>query len=298
VGSDDEFALLPQNAADAGLQLDRLPPGRRVSTVLDDGQQVSALLWGDDSPQLVLLHGGGQNAHTWDTVVLAAGLPALAIDLPGHGHSDWRADHDYSPASNAEAVVAVLRQWAPEAKAVIGMSMGGLTTIRLTALAPQFVRRAVIVDVTPSVMRRHHTMTTAERGTTALVSGPESFATLEEIVELTAAAAPHRARSSIRRGVVHNTKQRPDGRWQWRYDVPSAQSDYAGLWDDVSAATMPLTLVRGGASAFVSDLDAEEFVRRHPGAQVEVVAGSGHSVQSDAPLDLTAIILAALAVPD
>ena len=40
-------------------------------------------------PNSVLLHGGGQNAHTWDTVALALDRPLLAVDLPGHGHSDW-----------------------------------------------------------------------------------------------------------------------------------------------------------------------------------------------------------------
>jgi esterase len=290
--TDDEFAMLAQNAADVGLPLPEPPVVRRVSTGLPDGQQLSGLLWGTAPPRLVFLHGGGQNAHTWDTVVLALGLPALAVDLPGHGHSHWRADHDYSPRTCAEAVATMLREWAPEADAVIGMSLGGLTTIRLTALAPQLVRRAVIVDVTPSVMHRHQDMTREQRGTTALVGGPPSFGTREEIIDLTAAAAPQRPLSSIRRGVIHNTRRRADGRWEWRYDVPATAGEHSALWDDVAGATMPLTLIRGGASSFVADQDAEEFVRRRPGAEVHVVAGSGHSVQSDAPLELAQLIAA------
>ena len=43
----------------------------RTSFTLADGQTVSALAWGDAQPELVLLHRGGQNAHTWDTVALA-----------------------------------------------------------------------------------------------------------------------------------------------------------------------------------------------------------------------------------
>jgi esterase len=79
------------------------------------GQTVSALVWGEHPPELVLLHGGGQNAHTWDTVALILGRPLLAVDLPGHGHSDWRADRDYGPWRNAEAVAAVIEQAAPAA---------------------------------------------------------------------------------------------------------------------------------------------------------------------------------------
>jgi esterase len=287
---EDEFALLPENAAEAGVPWTRRPPVRRVYTDVGGDRRVSALLWGAAPPAVVFLHGGGQNAHTWDTVVLALGLPALSVDLPGHGHSDWRTDRDYMPWTAAEAVVPVLREWAPAAEVVVGMSLGGLTTIRLTALVPELVRRAVIVDVTPSVSLRQSSMTGAERGTTALTQGPDSFATFDEIVELTAQAAPHRSRASIRRGVLHNTRRLEDGRWAWRYDRLGGPTDFSPLWEHVSTATAPLTLVRGGASAFVSDEDVEEFVRRSPSARVHVVPGAGHSVQSDAPGPLADII--------
>jgi pimeloyl-ACP methyl ester carboxylesterase len=291
---DNEFALLRENADEVGLPWTGPPAVRRVSTEVGGGQRVSALLWGEEPPRVVFLHGGAQNAHTWDTVVLALGLPALAIDLPGHGHSDWRPDHDYGARRSAEAIVAVLRAWAPAADAVVGMSLGGLTTIRLAAIAPDLVRRAVIIDVTPSVLLRRPSMSRAERGTTTLTESALTFATFDEIVELTAAAAPHRPLSNIRRGVRHNTRRRPDGRWEWRYDRQLDSGESAPLWDDVAAAAAPLTLIRGGASAFVADEDAEEFLRRSPSARVHVVPGSGHSVQSDAPLALTALLRDAL----
>lgn len=64
-----------------------------------DTDGVSALRWGSEAPRVVFLHGGAQNAHTWDTVVLGLGEPALAVDLPGHGRSAWRDDGDYSPSA-------------------------------------------------------------------------------------------------------------------------------------------------------------------------------------------------------
>ena len=48
-------------------------------------------------PELVFLHGGAQNAHTWDTVALALGRPLVAIDLPGHGHSDGGTERPARP---------------------------------------------------------------------------------------------------------------------------------------------------------------------------------------------------------
>lgn len=53
---------------------------------------------------------------------------------------------------------------------------------------------------------------------------------------------------------------------------------------------VPVLLVRGSESAFVTDEDAQEFVRRHPATRVEVVPGAGHSVQCDQPLVLAALI--------
>jgi pimeloyl-ACP methyl ester carboxylesterase len=60
------------------------------------GRQVSCIVWGEN-PDLVLLHGGAQNAHTWDAFALALGRPVVAVDLPGHGHSDW--DETYTTVS-------------------------------------------------------------------------------------------------------------------------------------------------------------------------------------------------------
>ena len=121
----DEFGMLNQNADEVGLVFGSYPAVARRSFTVAPGQEVSAIAWGEAEPELVLLHGGGQNAHTWDTVVLALGRPALAIDLPGHGHSGRRPDRDYGPWRNAEAVAAVMDQAAPRAAAVVGMSLAG-----------------------------------------------------------------------------------------------------------------------------------------------------------------------------
>ncbi|EUA05591.1 alpha/beta hydrolase family protein [Mycobacterium kansasii 824] len=128
-----EFDLLAENAEQAGAT-GPLPAVERVEADTAGGR-ISALRWGGSAPRVVFLHGGGQNAHTWDTVIVGLGEPALAVDLPGHGHSGWREDGDYSPQHNADALAPVLRGLAPAAEFVVGMSLGGLTAIRLGAVA-------------------------------------------------------------------------------------------------------------------------------------------------------------------
>ncbi|WP_396906818.1 alpha/beta fold hydrolase [Mycolicibacterium phlei] len=284
----DEFIFLPENAAQAGV--DTVPPARRI-----DSGPISALKFGDAAPRVVFLHGGGQNAHTWDTVIVGLGEPALAIDLPGHGRSAWREDQDYGPKRNAEAIAPVIREHAPDAELVVGMSLGGLTALRL-AVETDLVRRLVLVDVTPSAPERHTQMTDEQKGTVALVAGDRIFPSFEAMLEKTIAAAPHRDRESLRRGVFHNAKRLEDGTWTWRYDEMRNGAGFEGLWNDVPRLTVTTTLVRGARSFFVNDDDAAEFARRAPGFKdVHIVEDAGHSVQSDQPLKLIEILRAVLA---
>ena len=289
----DEFSLLPDNAAEAGLAWTGPPSVRRSSVELGDGRMISALVWGTTDPELVLVHGGAQNAHTWDTVALALDRPLVAVDLPGHGFSSWRDDAGYDPVTNSVAVATAIRALAPHAAAVVGMSLGGLTGIALAARHPDLVARLCLVDVTPGV--------NAEKGAAiaAFVRGPESFESFDEILQRTIEFNPARSESSLRRGVLHNAVELEDGRWAWRHHFSRGISegregaipwDNAALWEDLSEVTAPLMLVRGSLSPVVDDEDVAELRRRQPEVRVEMVEGSGHSVQGDRPLVLASLI--------
>ena len=291
----DEFGLFHENAQEFGIAFDTPPRVRRIAVEIEDGYALSALRWGsEESPELVLLHGGAQNAHTWDTVSLALDRPLVAIDLPGHGHSGHRADHVYWPADNAVAIETAVRALAPDAALVVGMSLGGLTALALADRAPDLVRQLVLVDVTPGVNREKST------AIAQFIDGPEYFESFDEILERTVAFNPTRTESSLRRGILHNAIEAPDGRWRWRYDLPrrgSGEGDdgqimpgLTDLWDAVSRLRMPLTLVRGSLSPVVDDDDVAEVLRRCPTAVIEVVEDAGHSVQGDKPLELARIL--------
>ena len=285
----DEFGLFHENAQEFDIPWHGPPAVRREFIDVSDGRRVSALVWGDAEPELVLVHGGAQNAHTWDTVALALDRPLVAVDLPGHGHSDWREDRRYWPADNAEELAQVLPGLAPSRRLLVGMSLGGLTSIALAARHPELAPRLVLVDVTPGVDRDK------AAPIAAFVAGPEQFASFDEILERTIAFNPTRTESSLRRGILHNARENDDGTWTWRYDrwrlgEGEDMPDFRGLWDDVSKLTMPLMLVLGAESGVVGEEDVAELRRRQPDVRVEVVEGAGHSVQGDRPVELARLI--------
>jgi pimeloyl-ACP methyl ester carboxylesterase len=297
----DEFGLFHENVAEYDLEVAELPPVERIGTVLDHGRVVSALRWGSDPPELVLVHGGAQNAHTWDTVVLALGRPALAVDLPGHGHSDWRDDGAYSPPNLADDLAVAVRTHAPDARLVVGMSLGGLTAMELAVRHPELVRRLVMIDITPGTNREK------TKAILDFVDGPQSFPSFEDLLARTIEHNPTRSVSSLRRGILHNARQLPDGSWQWRYDRSThrraAESGAAGtgavedvaaalspLWDDFGSVRCPFSLLRGSLSPVVDDDDVAEARRRRPDLDVRTVEGAGHSIQGDRPVELAAIL--------
>lgn len=286
-----EFELLEGNAREYGLAWSGRPELARISHALDGGQRVSGIRWGKAEPELVLLHGGAQNSHTWDTALLALGRPALALDLPGHGHSDWREDRDYGPERNAAALAAAIRALAPRARLLVGMSLGGLTSLALASRFPELVRELVIVDVTPGVNREK------SRAIADFVRGPEYFDSFDALLARTVEHNPTRSVESLRRGALHNARELPDGRWSWRYDrnfaaggSRMAEIDFGAIWEHLSRVRCPITLLRGALSPVVSDEDVAEFLRRQPAARVQTVAGAGHSIQGDRPLELAAIL--------
>ena len=293
-GHYDEFSLFKENASEVGLPWTGPPTVRREFVEVAPARRVSALVWGTEPADVVFLHGGGQNAHTWDTVALALGRPLVAVDLPGHGHSDWPGDAAVlNPRAMADDVAVVIERLAPAAGMLVGMSLGGATSIALAHAHPTLVRKLALIDITPGVTREKSS------DIAAFLAGPESFASFDEILERTIQFNPTRSESSLRRGVLHNSVQRDDGTWTWRHQLgrPAGATgmhvgsvDFSPLWDELEAIPAPVLLVRGALSPVVDDADEAEFRRRRPADDVVTVDDAGHSIQGDQPLALATIL--------
>ncbi|WP_116996933.1 alpha/beta fold hydrolase [Desertimonas flava] len=287
-GVPGEFDMMAQAAGRLGLA--ELPPVERVSF---RGARVSlsALRWGRGDPRVVLLHGGGQNAHTWDGVLFRLGADALAVDLPGHGRSGWYDHPPYLPSDHAADLAPVLEEVRPDL--VVGMSMGGLAIIAMAGLRPDLLARVILVDVSPGSTpdRSTHITTFTDRTV---------FDSLDEMVRHTRTFRVGPDEESLRRSVLYNARPLGDGRWTWRGDrrpPPSGGdrmapifADLPRYWDDVARLTCPTMVVLGERSPIVHAEDVARYRTLVPGITVVTVPGAGHNVQGDAPDELAGLI--------
>jgi pimeloyl-[acyl-carrier protein] methyl ester esterase len=95
---------------------------------------------------LVCIHGWGMNLRAFDALraALRPDCSSWALDLPGHGRSDWndaRADLE----SQLQDVQAAL----PPQCVLLGWSLGGQFALELARRAPQQVRALALVASTP-----------------------------------------------------------------------------------------------------------------------------------------------------
>lgn len=188
-------------------------PERRNVQV--DGARIHYLRWGDPShPGALLVHGGSAHAEWWSFLgpLLAQDRCIVAIDLSGHGDSEWR--EDYSMEQWAEEVHAVgMDAGLGEAPLVIGHSMGGVVSTYLAARRP--LAGAIIVD-SPIVRRDPET----EEGTRGhMFHRPKVYPDVDTAVGHFHLVPPQpRTNPYILDHIARCSLRDVDAGWTWKFD--------------------------------------------------------------------------------
>ncbi|MDA1240707.1 MAG: alpha/beta hydrolase [Chloroflexi bacterium] len=252
--------------------------------------------WGNAHlPPLVLLHGGGLTAHTWDMacLVLRQQYHCIALDMRGHGDTGWTPEEQLGE-DNGELMLAdttaFIDYLAYPRVVLCGMSMGGMNAIRYAPTHAERLYRLVIVDIAPVTMSEGLVELEAFRQETETMRNFEDF--LDRAVKFNQNRKPDHLRYSLR----HSLKQVEDG-WTWKQDhrprptgelsseeqLALRQSRREALWSDVKGILTPTLLMRGENSKILSAEAADEMVSAMVDAEQVVIPNAGHSVQGDNP---------------
>ena len=243
---------------------------------------------------VMLAHGGGQTRHAWAKVLdeLAnAGYRATAIDMRGHGDSEWASDGAYDMRDFARDLIAISKQLS-NPPALVGASLGGIAgMIAAGELAPAGFRSLTLVDIAPKMeavgvsrvvgfMQAHMT---------------DGFSSPEEAAKIIAEYMPQREKRTGTGKLDRYLRKRENGRYYWHWDpnfihhVTHARDNAAEAkengFDRLSAAaarlTLPVHLIRGGSSDMVSEEAVAHFQTLVPSALLTDIADASHMVVGD-----------------
>ncbi len=238
-----------------------------------------------DKPTILMLHGGGQNRHSWKNtgqILADAGFHVVALDSRGHGDSDRSPTANYSLETLTGDTLQVIYQIGRPV-ALIGASMGGLTSLPVAHEAgPELVTKLVLVDVVPRFEKSG-----SARIRDFMFSGIDGFASLEEAADAVAAYLPHRARPRSVEGLKKNLR-RQDGKWFWHWDpafLTAPGDDPFERADMLEHAAInleiPILLIRGKLSDVVTTEGVQDFLQKVPAAQFVELSDAGHTAAGD-----------------
>jgi esterase len=283
-------------AAHVGIAVDRdrIAPPRQGFVTLN-GLRMRYLDWGDAAaPPLLLLHGGGQSAHTWDAFCLAMGplFRCIALDQRGHGDSQWSDVGEYAYEDHARDIAAFVDALALKRPIVVGMSMGGVNGIAYAASKPGGLRGLVCVDIGPEA--QFEPVDRLMRG----LGGYRTFVSPEDAAARMARLGARRDPALLRDTLALNLRRDDDGTWTWKYDprtligltAKDIMDARRPLWGVLQRITCPVLVARGADSEIFSEHDAQRFAKALPRGEWLAVPRARHSVQTDNPVGLALVV--------
>lgn len=256
--------------------------------------RIVADVYGDSGPPVLMLHGGGQTRHSWRgaaRTLARSGRRAVAIDLRGHGDSDWVEDGRYRYADYAKEIrvlaLALVERFGAK-PAVVTASFSGLTSILADGLhrdatGEHLIAGYFIIDIALDIDDEGANKV----GSFMLAHADKGFATVEEAADAVASYLG-RPRPKNVEGLRKNLRERPDGRLRWHWDSRfmagafDINSDRVAIDAELRRAagriTHPILLVYGDQSEIVKPEHVEAFRVIAPHARGTAVAGAHHMV--------------------
>lgn len=186
--------------------------------------------WGNPgAPPVLLVHGGRDHARTWDWTAeaLRHDFHVIAVDLRGHGDSDWSSDGAYNLVSWVFDLAQLIDHLDLGPITIVAHSLGGAISLRYAGLFPDKVRRLVSIEgsgalppevVTflslPIVPRWQHFISERHR----LAKPAYRYATLDDAIARMRDSNADLSDEQVTHLATHAVRRNEDGSFSWKYD--------------------------------------------------------------------------------
>ena len=244
---------------------------------------------GDGNPPLLFIHGGSAHGHWWDFIgpQFVDRFHPLAIDLRGHGDSDWTAEWEYGTRHYIADLDALIDGWGLGAPVLVGHSMGGHNVMVYASQHPQKLRAMVAIDSPSDYPDRavDFLRGISERPAKRFKSLDEAIANFRMIPRETLAHP-----EVLRHAASHTFRRTPDGDWIHKLDRRTTIREPINLGGDLKNITCPALYVKVLKSPFPTLEQTKAMVAMMPRGKLATLADSYHHAMFDNPAGLTAIL--------
>ena len=255
-----------------------------------NGLRIHYLEWGStDQQPLIMLHGIGRVAHTFDHIAphFASRFHVIAVDMRGHGDSAWDPKGAYLVEDYVKDIEGLAQQLRLRNIVIWGNSTGGRVAQVFAGMHPELVASVISEDVGPERPKE-----IADGMNTRLKREDErGWASEDELLAQQKAGSPRTGEDILRAYVHYGSKQRADGRIIWKRD-PAIGNGFVPteLWRFVRQIRSPIIYVLGGRSTIVPPATQEELRKVLPQVEIVTIAGAGHYPSEENPPEFLSVI--------
>jgi pimeloyl-ACP methyl ester carboxylesterase len=269
------------------------PSSERVTI---DGLQLHYLDWGNPAgPPLVCVHGYTSSADAFNGFArhFRDRFHIIALDVRGHGESQWSPDGAYTYRDQANDLAALVERLGLGQFILLGTSMGGIIAMTYAMEHGQRLRALVLNDIGPEVEQG------SQRITGMVRDRPDEFATLEDAMAYRREISPivaARNAADQRELALGVLRRLPDGKWGWKMDpayirqrVERGAPVRPNLWPALARLACPTLAVWGTDSDVLSEAQARRMVETLPKGELLSISGVGHAPSLVEPASLAGL---------
>jgi pimeloyl-ACP methyl ester carboxylesterase len=239
---------------------------------------------------MLLLHGGGANAHWFDFMgpALTQYGRVIAVDLRGHGDSTPVQPPVYTPDTYLQDLRALCTAERLSLPVLLGHSMGGLLALHYASTWPHEVRALIICDTRPV-----YTAEVADRlRQTGHRQGREYDSQAEYIAHYRIRPDGLRAPQEIQHYIArHAGRQLPNGKWSHKIDRRAyAQRETVDTFAYWQRVQCPVLFLRAEHGSRVPPALLQQIKETCPQAEFAEVVDAGHHLILDQPAQTVTLI--------
>ena len=257
--------------------------------------------WSRRGLPCVLLHGFGDAACVWNHLAtrIMPEFRAVAIDLRGHGDSDWDPETRYDLETLTADLGKVVDTFGFERMVLIGHSFGAAVAMRFAAENAARAAGLVIVDFGPELDEAG-----VDEVLRAFADMPRTFASTDDYADWLIAHRPLADPNQLRHLARCSLRQSSQG-WQPKADAALATNSEISrleakggryhlpeLWPALEQIKCPSLVIRGmGSGVLPSDVATRMVDRRLSAGRLATITGAGHAVMMDNPNEFTSSVI-------